>query len=118
MQIPNGLKPGLWGVVIGAVGMAIVGFWQLGWTTAGSADRLAQERVNAAVVATLVPFCVLKAQQDPDEAMLTKFQAEESTYSRNEMVEKAGWATFGSNKSADSALARACSDKLYGLKAR
>lgn len=116
MQIPVWLKPGLWGAVAGAIAMAIVGFWQLGWTTTATAEKLAQETAETAVVAALVPFCVVKAQQDPDKATLTKFQAEQSSYTRSDMVMKAGWATVGNQKSPDNALARACSDKLNGMK--
>jgi len=116
MKIPVGLKPGLWGAVIGAIGMAIIGFWYLGWTTAATAEQLAQTRADTAVVAALVPFCVAKAQLDPDKATLAKFQTEESSYSRSDMVMKAGWATLPEQKKSDDALARACSDKLHGMK--
>ena len=116
MQIPVWTKPALWGVVVGAIGMSIVGFSQLGWTTSGTAEQLAQSRADTAVVTALVPYCVIKAQADPDKATLAKFQAEESSYSRSEMVAKAGWSTLAGEKTSDDALARACSDKLHGMK--
>jgi hypothetical protein len=116
MQIPVWLKPGLWGAASGAVVMAIVGFSQLGWKTEGSAEQLAQERADTAVVAALVPFCVAKAQMDTQQTALASFQAEQSSYSRSDLVVKAGWATLGIAKSPDSSLARACSAKLYGMK--
>jgi hypothetical protein len=116
MKMPIWLKPGLWGAVAGAIAISIVGFSQLGWTTTSTAEKLAQERSDTAVVAALVPFCVVKAQQDPDKAVLTKFQTEQSSYSRSDMVMKAGWATLGNEKSPDNALARACSAKLQGMK--
>ena len=116
MKMPIWLKPGLWGAVAGAIAISIVGFSQLGWTTTSTAEKLAQERADTAVVATLVPFCVVKAQQDPDKAVLAKFQTEQSSYSRSDMVMKAGWATVGNEKSPDNALAHACSDKLQGMK--
>lgn len=117
MQTPVWLKPSLYGAVTGAIAMAVVGFSQLGWTTASTANQLAQERADTAVVAALVPFCVAKAQQDPDRTVLAKFQSEQSSYSRNDLVMTAGWATFGDGKSPDHALARACSDKLHTMKA-
>jgi hypothetical protein len=116
MQIPVWLKPGLWGAAIGAVGMATVGFSQLGWTTQRTAEQLAAERSGMAVVAALVPFCVTKAQQDPDHATLARFQTEQSSYSRSDLVMKAGWATIDGRTTPDNALARACSDKLHTLK--
>jgi hypothetical protein len=91
-------------------------FSQLGWTTSGKAELLAQERASTAVVAALVPFCIAKAQQDPDKAIFAKFQAETSSYSRSDMVIKAGWATVGGETSPDNALARACSEKLSSAK--
>jgi hypothetical protein len=118
MQIPVWLKPSLWGAVAGAIAMATVGFSQLGWTTKGTAEQLAQERSDTAVVAALVPFCVLKAQADPNLATLTKFDTEQSSYSRSDLVMKAGWATIGSRTSPDNALARACSEKLHTIKSR
>jgi hypothetical protein len=117
MKIPAWVKPAVWGAVAGAIAMSTIGFSQLGWTTAGSADRLAQERSDIAVIAALVPFCVLKAQHDPDQAVLARFQTEQSSYSRGDIVSKAGWATVGGAQAPDSALARACSDKLHGMKA-
>jgi hypothetical protein len=116
MTIPVWLKPGAWGAAFGAIAMAVVGFSQLGWMTAGNAELLAQEHANTAVVAALVPFCVAKAQQDPDKAIFTKLLAETSSYSRSDMVMKAGWATVGSEQSPDNALAHACSEKLTSAK--
>lgn len=117
MRLPDWLKPGVWGAVAGAIAMAAVGFSQLGWITSGKAELLAQERASTAVVAALVPFCVAKAQQDPDKARYAKLQAETSSYSRSDMVVKAGWATVGNEQSPDNALARACSEKLTSAKA-
>jgi hypothetical protein len=116
MKIPVWLKPGVWGVVIGGIATAVIGFSQLGWTTSGKAEILAQERASTAVVAALVPFCIAKAQQDPDKTVFAKFKAETSSYSRSDMVIKAGWATVGGETSPDNALARACSDKLSSAK--
>jgi hypothetical protein len=116
MQIPVWLKPGLWGAATGAAVLAFVGFSQLGWRTPGTADQFAQDRAETAVIAALVPFCVEKAQMQTQQAALASFQAEQSSYSRSDLVVKAGWATLGIAKSPDSSLARACSAKLYGMK--
>jgi len=108
------VKPGIWGGVVGAVAIMVLGFWEMGWTTGGTAERMAKERADTAVVAALVPFCVASAQHDPDAANLAKFKAEGSSYSRTELVSKAGWATLPGMTSPDRALASACSDKLMG----
>src|SRR4051812_40093650 len=77
MKIPVWLKPGLWGAVLGAIILAIVGFSQLGWRTSASAEALARDTADTAVVAALVPFCVAKAQQETQQVALAKFQAEQ-----------------------------------------
>jgi hypothetical protein len=117
MEIPVWVKPAAWGAFAGAIAISTIGFSELGWTTARSAEIVAQERADTAVVSALVPFCVIKAQRDPNAATLTKFETEQSSYSRNDIVSKAGWATIGDAQMPDDALARACSDKLHAMKA-
>jgi len=114
--MPKWVKPGIWGGVIGAIAMMIVGFWGIGWTTGGSAEKMAYERANSAVVAALVPFCIGNAQHDVDLAKLTKVRAESSSYSRRQLIMDAGWATMPGMTSPDGALATACADKLAALK--
>ncbi len=117
MNLPPAIKPGLWGAAAGAIGMAIVGFSVLGWTTAATSEKLAQDTASAAVVAALVPFCVTKAEADPDLAPLAKLQTEQSSYSRHDIVMKAGWATLGGETTGSDDLARACAEKLHLAKA-
>jgi hypothetical protein len=117
MELPTTLKPGLLGAAAGAVAMAVIGFSYLGWSTAATSEKLARDTADTAVVAALVPFCVLKAQADPNSATLTKFQAEQTSWSRSEIVMKAGWATLDGTTNVNDALARACADKLHVAKA-
>jgi hypothetical protein len=93
--------------------MAIVGFSYLGWTTASTSQQLARDTANTAVVAALVPFCLVKARADPNPATLTQLQAEPSSYSRGDIVLKAGWATLDGKATGSDALARACAEKLH-----
>jgi hypothetical protein len=117
MKVPAWLKPGIWGAVVGAIAIMILGFWQMGWVTGSTADRMAKNRADSAVVAALVPFCVANAERDPDQAKLVKLRAEQSSYDRNQLVSDSGWATLPGMTSADRALVSACSDKLQGPKA-
>jgi hypothetical protein len=116
MNVPVWLKPGIWGAIGGAIAISIVGFWQMGWTTAGNANRMAAARADSAVVAALVPFCVAMAERDTDQAILVKLKAEQSPYSRGQIVSDAGWATMPGMTAPDRGLASACSDKLQGPK--
>lgn len=116
MKIPVWVKPGVWGGVIGAIAISLIGFTQLGWMGSTSAERMAAGRADTAVIAALVPFCLDKAARDPDTAVMTRFKAEQSSYSRNDIVTKAGWATLDGGKIPNDGLARACSDKLHAAK--
>jgi len=117
MNFPASIKPGIWGAVIGAIAILIAGFWGLGWTTAHSADLMAQQKAETAVVAALLPFCVANAKRDTEAAKLVKFKAVDSTYSRTQFVSDAGWATMPGTTTPNDALAEACSEKLMGPKA-
>jgi len=117
MNIPSYVKPGLWGAAAGAVAMSVVGFSYLGWTTAATSEKLARQSANEAVVTALVPFCVFKAEADPNQSTLVKFQAEQSSYSRSAIVMKAGWTSFNGKTSDNDALARACAEELHVAKA-
>ncbi len=117
MQLPSAVKPGLWGAAAGAIAMAVVGFSYLGWTTAATSQKLAQDTADTAVVAALLPFCVTKAEADPNLTILAKLQTEQSSYSRHDIVMKAGWATLGGETSGRDDLARACADRLHAAKA-
>jgi hypothetical protein len=116
MEIPSGVKPGLWGAAAGVIAMAVVGFSYLGWTTTATAQKPARDTADSAVVAALVPFCVTKAEADSNAATLTKFQAEQSSYSRSDIVTKAGWTSFDGKAAGSDALARACAEKLHVVK--
>lgn len=117
MELPSAVKPGLWGAAAGAVAMTIVGFSLLGWSTAATSQKLAQDSADTAVVAALLPFCVTKAEADPNLTILAKLQTEQSSYSRHDIVMQAGWATLGGETVGRDDLARACADRLHVTKA-
>jgi hypothetical protein len=66
MKIHPGVKPAVWGAVVGAVAFTIVGFSSLGWTLGSTAEKMATQRAEDAVVAVLAPICVEKFQQQTD----------------------------------------------------
>jgi hypothetical protein len=116
MEFPVWVKPALMGVGCGAVAMSVIGFSQLGWKTSQTANDLAQEQADTAVVAALLPFCVAKAEQVSQQATLAKVRAEDSAYTRSDMVMQAGWATVGDKARPDNALATACATSLHSTK--
>jgi hypothetical protein len=117
MQVPSEAKPILWGAAGGAVTLAIVGFTWGGWMTTGTANKLADERVDSAVVAALTPICVEKFQQSGDAmANLAALRKISSSWEQGNFIEKGGWATRPGATSSDYVLARACADKLVQAK--
>ncbi|HET6621914.1 MAG TPA: hypothetical protein VFG64_18395 [Dongiaceae bacterium] len=113
MQIPTWTKPGITGAIVGALATMIVGFSQGGWYTGGSAERLAQQRADGAVVDALVPICVNRSKLDPDTAAkLKELLAMKSSYEQRDFVIKSGWATMPATDGPNSDLASKCADAL------
>jgi hypothetical protein len=52
-----------------AVGAMVVGVSWFGWTLRSTAEQMALERANAAVVAILTPSCVARFMREPDAAV-------------------------------------------------
>jgi hypothetical protein len=109
------LKPGIWGAVIGAAAISVVGFSTFGWTLGSTADRMATERAQTAVVGVLAPICVEKFQHQADaSAKLIEF-TKVSSWNRRSVIEKGGWATMPGTDSPNSAVATACAERLGSL---
>jgi len=105
-------KPAAWGVVVGAIGTMIIGFSWLGWTLGSTAERMAVERTNSALVVALTPSCVAKFMQQPGAAAkLAEFQKIES-WRQREFIEAGGWATPRGDKMPNSGVATACAEEL------
>jgi hypothetical protein len=58
MKFSPSLKPGIWGAVIGATVISVLGFSLFGWTLDSIAEKMAKERALTAVVEVLAPICV------------------------------------------------------------
>jgi hypothetical protein len=117
MRVPVWIKPGVWGAVIGAVAIMIVGFSWMGWTLDSTTQRVATERSNSAVIAALTPFCVASYLKQPDATQkLAVLREDPSSYSQRETIEKGGWATMPGNAEASSGVADACATALLNTK--
>mgnify|MGYP006262659861 CR=1 FL=1 len=73
MQVPSmlereSLKRLLQGAAAGAVATIFVGFYWGGWSLGSTADKVAKERSELAVVAALGPVCADKFRALPDAA--------------------------------------------------
>ena len=115
VRFPPSLKPGIWGAVIGAVMISVLGFSTFGWTLGGTAERMAKERAQTAVVDALAPMCVERFRQQADApAKMTEFNKALS-WDRQSIIEKGGWATMPGSSTPNSAVVSACAEKLGSL---
>jgi len=115
MKVHHGVKPAVWGAVVGAVAFTIVGFSSLGWTLGSTAEKMATQRAETAVVAALTPICVEKFQQQIDAAAKLVAFNKVSSWDRRALIEKGGWATMPGSNAPNSAVASACAEKLGSL---
>jgi hypothetical protein len=107
------LKPGIWGAVIGAIAISVIGFSYFGWTLGSTAERMAKERAQIAVVSALAPICVENFRHQVDSAAkLVEFKKVSSSWDRRAMIERGGWATMPGSDAPDSAVASACAEQL------
>ena len=112
MNIPEWLKPGVLGAIVGAVALAIVGFSWGGWLTGSTAEKMASDQSRRAVVAALVPICVEQSSQDPQFVDTLAQLKETSSFQRSELLMKAGWATMPGSSDPDRDVARSCLEVL------
>ena len=72
----------------------VIGFSWGGWVLGSTANRLAAEQANTAVVAVLTPICVEKFLQNGDaQANLAALREISPNWQQGQYLEKGGWAT-------------------------
>src|ERR1700720_3737452 len=122
MQVPSilqgeSLKRLLQGAAVGVVASMVIGFSWGGWMTGGTANKLAADRADTAVMAALTPVCAEKFMQNSDaKANLAILQKISTNWEQGQYLEKGGWATRPGAASSDYRLARACAEKLVQVK--
>ncbi len=109
------IKLSLWGAIGGAIVLAIVGFAWGGWVTGQTAQEMAEEMAEGAVVDRLAPICVEKYNQDSEKDQKLKELKEESSWRRSDYVQNKGWATMPGEKNPDSKVAEKCADLIIQL---
>jgi hypothetical protein len=112
VTFPSSLRPGVWGAAIGAVAISVLGFSIFGRTLHDTAERMAKERAQTAVVESLTPICVERFRQQPDAPTKLKELAKAMTWDQRSIIEKGGWATMPGTDAPNSAVATACAERL------
>ena len=112
MQIPSilqgeSLKRLLQGAAAGAVATMVVGFSWGGWSLGSTADKMAKEQSNLAVVAALAPVCADKFRALPDAKAKTVALSKADSWKRAEEFPQ-GLVTLPCETYPSSALVNAC----------
>lgn len=107
------LKPGIWGAVIGMIGIMVLGFWQFGWVLGSKSDEMARDRANTAVAEALAPVCSAKFFAHSDApAKLADLKKLTSDYEQRNFVEKGGWAIAAVSDAPNYRLVSECTKRI------
>jgi hypothetical protein len=120
MQVPSILQGEsltrlLQGAAVGAVATMIVGFNWGGWSLGSTADKMAKERSDLAVVSALAPVCADKFRALPDAAAKTVALSKVDSWKRADEFPKE-FVTLPGETYPSSALVAACSTLLLAPK--
>jgi hypothetical protein len=103
----DSLKRLLQGATVGAVATMVVGFTWGGWSLGSTADKMAKERSDLAVVAALAPVCADKFRALPDAEAKTVALSKAESWKRGEEFPKE-FVTLPGETYRSSALVNAC----------
>ncbi len=101
-----------WSCVACVVLTMIVGFVWGGWVTGGTAQKMAEEMAEDAVVTRLAPICVAQFNQDPEKDQKLEELKETDTWKRSDYVKEQGWATMPGEEEPDRKVIDGCVKQL------
>jgi hypothetical protein len=117
MKIYPWLKPGIWGAIVGAIAIMVLGFWQFGWVLGSKADQMARDRASTAVAEALAPVCAAKfLAQANAPARVADLRKLRSDYEQRDFIEKGGWAVAIVSDAPDYQLASECAKRILAAK--
>ena len=120
MQVPSMLQGEsltrlLQGAAAGIVATVVVGFGWGGWSLGSTANKMANERSELAVIAALAPVCAAKFRALPDAEAKTVALSKVNSWKRSEEFPKE-FVTLPGETYPSSALVYACSTLLLAPK--
>ena len=105
----------LQGAALGVIVTVAVGFswtgYGFGWTLGGTAEQMANERTEAAVVAALAPLCAQRYADNATPVQRIAF-SKESTWMRDSKIQDMGFAAFKNAAEFKSEIADKCASLL------
>jgi hypothetical protein len=120
MQLPSILQGQsltrlLQGAAAGVVATIVIGFNWGGWTLGNTAAKQVKDAEQASIVRVLAPICADKFQRSADASANLQALHKVDLWKRDEMIQKAGWATFPGSE-PDRKVAEACANLLSQAK--
>ncbi|HUB96841.1 MAG TPA: hypothetical protein VL993_13045 [Stellaceae bacterium] len=120
MTVPSWVKPGFWGLVIGAFAWWGVLVWGFGWMNPATARQMADDQTQDAVVAVASPYCTSRFEQQANA--VTSWQALKKAadnFDQDNYIEKGGYLDLPKTKPMSEladAVASDCARQLLALK--
>ena len=112
MTIPEWTKPGIYGALVGAIAISILGFTWGGWATGGNAEKMARSFAGEDVTQAMVPVCLQRSTGDPERIAKLVIIKEAKTYNLRKTIMETGWATLPGTDAPNRDLAEACIEGL------
>ena len=103
------------GAAVGALATVVCGFYLGGWTLGSNVQKQVQNAEQASVVRVLAPICADRFTRSADAATNLQALNKEDSWKRDDMIVKAGWATFPGSE-PDRQVADACAKLLAQVK--
>jgi hypothetical protein len=115
MKFPNSTKPALWSAVGGVIAGMVLMSYGFGYTSPSSAEKVAQQRADGAVVAILAPGCAAKFRMLPDYVAKREALEKAAAYQRSDVIPKE-LTTLPGKSYTDSDLVAACAAEILKQK--
>ena len=101
-----------WSCVGACLLTVLVGFTWGGWVTGGTAQKRVDAAGEQAAAELAASICVHRFLAAPDAAAKLAELKKESRWSRDDLVQDAGWTTFAAAKEPVDGAAELCAEKL------
>lgn len=115
--IPIWVKPAIWGGVIGAVLITIIGFSTDMVVSGSTAKQMAETSSKESAIAAMAPICVAQFKTLTPNNQMEQIAAlkDESSYKRDDFVMAKGWATMPGSAEPNDDIAQRCASLLMEL---
>jgi hypothetical protein len=107
----------LWSCVACVIATMVVGFAWGGWTTGGTAAKMASDAADQAQAELAATVCVARFMQAPDAATELATLKKTDSWKRDDLIEKGGWAKMAGVKEVPSGTDDLCAEKLASMEA-